>query len=41
VRAQERDQWVKTLTDVSDHVRQILLLLSKTTASSRDNLMWL
>ena len=38
---QEMEAWVRELTAVTDHIRTILLLLSKSTSSSRDNLVWI
>ena len=35
------EAWVRELTAVTDHIRTILLLLSKSTSSSRDNLVWI
>lgn len=38
---QDLEAWLRALDGVITHIRQILLLLSKTTNSSRENLMWL
>jgi len=40
-RAQDLEAWLRVLDGVIMHIRQILMLLSKTTNSSRENLMWL
>ena len=40
-RSQQMEAWIAAIDGVVSHMRQVLLLLSKHTSSSRDNLMWI